>query len=101
MKLGAAQKAALIRALHSAGGADTRLGVNPKLDDEALTRWIAHEFGIAGGYAGDGVRYDYRGGMNPRITIQIDDEPPLDLSGRELLAAVRQALGVGRPGELF
>jgi len=44
---------------------------------------------------------NYWGGSNPRIEIQIGADTPVELSGRELLAAVREALKLTRPGELF
>lgn len=54
-----------------------------------------------GGYGTTGERIEYRGGANPRAIIQIGDDPPLVLEGRELLAAVRELLGISRPDELF
>ncbi|MBE2202973.1 MAG: hypothetical protein IAE94_01350 [Chthoniobacterales bacterium] len=70
-------------------------------DDDALRHRIAEEFGIAGGFNWSGLAVEYKGGVNPRITIQIGTEPPLELTGGELLSAVREALHLARPGELF
>lgn len=69
--------------------------------DDALRHRIAEEFGIAGGFNWSGLAVEYKGGVNPRITIQIGTEPPLELTGGELLSAVREALHLARPGELF
>lgn len=92
---------ALIRALHSTEGAAARWGATLHLDDETLRRRIAEEFGIQGGFSLPGERVDYWGGTNPRIEIQIGADTPVELSGRELLTAVREALSITRPGELF
>ena len=101
MKLGPDQERLLRMGLHSSWGAANRWGENQRLDDDALRRRIGDEFGIMGGYGKTGERIEYRGGTNPRAIIQIGDNPPLVLEGRELLAAVREALGIGHPGELF
>lgn len=100
MRLSPAQVAALIRALHSMEGAASRWDENRRIDDESLTRRIGYEFGITGGYCGAGVWVDYHG-ANPRITITAAGEQSIKLSGRELLAAAREALGISRPDELF
>jgi hypothetical protein len=101
MRLSAKQSEALVRALHSMEGAAARWAENPKLDDASLTARIAYEFGTMGGYCGEGVWLDYRGGANPRVEIKAAGEEPIQLSGRELLAATREVLGTTRPGELF
>jgi len=71
------------------------------MDDDALRQRIAEEFGISGGFGMTGERVNYWGGINPVIEIQIDADAPVELSGRELLSAVREALKIIRPGELF
>jgi hypothetical protein len=101
MSLSAKQSEALVRALHSMEGAAARWAENPKLDDASLTARIAYEFGTMGGYCGEGVWVDYHGGANPRVKIEVANESDLELEGRELLAATREALGIGRAGELF
>jgi hypothetical protein len=101
MSLSPSQAAALVRALHSTEGAATRWAATVRPDDNALTARIAEEFGIHGGFGAKGVWVDYKGGMNPRIEIRIGAETPVELSGRDLLAAVRDAIHRHRPGELF
>lgn len=101
MRLPPDYEAALIRALHSVEGAAARWSATVRPDDETLRRRIADEFGIQGGFGWTGVWVDYWGGTNPRIEIRIRAETPIDLSGRELLVAVRDALNLTRPGELF
>ena len=82
-------------------GAAARWTGASRLDDAALAERIAYEFGIRGGYGGDGVTIDYWGGRSPRIEIKAGDDAPVQLSGRDLLAAVRESLRLNRPGELF
>jgi len=101
MRLPPHHEAALIRALHSVEGAAARWATTIRPDDETLRRRIAEEFGISGGFGMTGMRVDYWGGLNPRVEIQIGADTPVELSGRELLAAVREALKITRPGELF
>ena len=101
MKLPPHYETALIRALHSTEGAAARWAATIRPDDESLCRRIAEEFGISGGFGMKGERVDYWGGINPRVEIQIGADTPVELSGRELLAAVREALKITRPGELF
>jgi len=72
-----------------------------RLDDAGLVRRIGEEFGIMGGFGWDGASVEYRGGINPRIEIRVGADTPVELSGRGLLAAVREALKIARPGELF
>lgn len=99
--LSAAQREALLRALHSVEGAAGRWAEASRLDDNALARRIGCEFGIQGGF-GDGVLwYDYWGGRNPRIEIRVRGEAPIVLAGAFLLASARNVLGLARPGELF
>ena len=50
-------------------------------------RRVGEEFGIMGGFGMAGERVEYRGGINPRIEIQIGAATPLEISGRDLLAA--------------
>ena len=102
MKLSPQQQDALVQSLHSFEGATERWAGANQLGDEALTARISDEFGIQGGYRGADFGYDYRhGGQNPRITIMVPGEVPVELSGRELLAAVREVFHLSRPGELF
>ncbi len=101
MRLSPAYEGALIRALHSVEGAAVRWNAAGRLDDAALLARIGEEFGIVGGFSRAGEWVDFRGGRNPRIEIRIGAENPVELSGRELLAAVRMALKISHPGELF
>jgi hypothetical protein len=101
MNLGPDPLCLLKMGLHSSWGAAERWMECPRLDDDALRRRVGKEFGIMGGYGKTGERIEYRGGANPRAIIQIGDDPPLVLEGRELLAAVRELLGISRPDELF
>lgn len=101
MRLPPHYESAIIRALHSTEGAAARWGATVRPDDETLRRRIAEEFGISGGFGMTGERVNYWGGLNPRIEIQIGADTPVELSGRDLLAAVREALNLTRPGELF
>ena len=101
MRLPPHYESALIRALHSTEGAAARWAATTRPDDESLCRRIAEEFGISGGFGKKGVRVDYWGGINPRVEIQIGADTRVELSGCELLAAVREALKITRPGELF
>ena len=101
MRLSPQHEAALVRALHSTEGAAARWAGASRMDDAALSRRIAEEFGIQGGFGRSGELVNYWGGRNPRIEIQIGADTPVELSGRELLAAVREALKLTRPGELF
>ena len=82
-------------------GAAVRWAGANRLDDATLTERIGYEFGIQGGYCGNGANVDYHGGANPRVEIIAPDEQPIQLSGRDLLSAVREALRLNRPGELF
>ena len=95
------QQAALVRALHSMEGAAARWAGATRLEDAALMERIGYEFGIQGGYSGDGIWIDYWGGHNPRIEIRVSCDAPVQLAGRDLLASVREALRMKRPGELF
>lgn len=101
MKLPPHYEAALIRALHSTEGAAARWAGTSRMDDDALRQRISEEFGISGGFGMTGERVNYWGGTNPRVEIQIGADVPVELSGRELMAAVREALKITRPGELF
>jgi len=101
MKLPPPYEAALFRALHSKEGAAARWGATMRPDDETLRRRIAEEFGIQGGFSVTGGYLDYWGGANPRIAIRNGDGSTFVLSGRELLAAAREALKLSCPGELF
>ena len=101
MRLPPHYEAALVRALHSTGGAAARWAGATRLDDDALRKRIAEEFGISGGFGMTGLRVNYWGGINPRVEIQIGADTPVELAGRELLGAVREALKLARPGELF
>jgi len=101
MRLPPHYQAALIRALHSTEGAAARWASTIRPDDESLRRRIAEEFGISGGFGMTGEQVNYWGGINPRVEIQIGADTPVELSGCELLADVREALGIGRPDELF
>jgi len=101
VKLSPTQQVALVQSLHSFAGATGRWAGAARLDDEALTARITEEFGIQGGYRGHDCGYDYHGGLNPRITIMMPGESPVELSGRDLLAAVREVFKMSRPGELF
>jgi len=101
MRLPPDYETALVRALHSTEGAAARWGATIRPDDETLRRRIAEEFGISGGFGKTGERVNYWGSINPMIEIQIGADAPVELSGRELLAAVREALKITRPGELF
>ena len=101
MRLSPQHEAALVRALHSTEGAAVRWAGANRLDDAQLLRRIGEEFGIMGGFGTTGARVEYRGGINPHIEIQIGADTPVELSGRELLAAVRESLKITRPGELF
>jgi len=101
MRLLPRQQAALVQSLHSIAGAEGRWAGADRLDDEALRERIAAEFGIQGGYRGSDFGYDYRGGRNPHITIIVPGDAPVELSGRDLLAAVREIFKFARPGELF
>ena len=101
MKLSPQQQDALVQSLHSFAGATERWAGANQLDDEALTARISEEFGIQGGYRGADFGYDYHGGQNPRITIMVLGEVPVELAGRDLLAAVREVFHLSRPGELF
>jgi hypothetical protein len=92
---------ALHRALHSTEGAAERWRDGGSVDDEALTGRIAAEFGIMGGFGTSGARIEFRGGKNPRITIEIGNASTVELEGRELLAATCEVLQLRRPGELF
>ena len=82
-------------------GAAVRWAGANRLDDATLTERIGYEFGIQGGYSGDGIWIDYWGGRNPRIEIRVPGDAPIQSTGRDLLAAVREALRMNRPGELF
>ena len=82
-------------------GAALRWAGATRLDDADLYRRIGYEFGVRGGYCADGVWVEYHGGTNPSIEIRAGNELPARLAGTELLAAVRDALGLARPGELF
>jgi hypothetical protein len=82
-------------------GAAARWAESPPLDDESLTTRIGHEFGIKGGFCFPTVWVDYHGGAHPCIDIKVVGEPDLELDGRALLVAVRDVLGLVRPGELF
>lgn len=101
MKLSSPYEAALLRALHSKEGAAARWGATVRPDDETLRGRIAEEFGIQGGFSMTGEYLGYWGGANPRIEIRNGDALTLVLSGRELLATVREALKLSCPGELF
>ena len=101
MRLPPHYEAALVRALHSTEGAAARWGSTVRPDDDALRQRIAEEFGISGGFGRTGERVNYWGGINPRVEIHIGADTPVELSGRELLTAVREALKITRPGELF
>lgn len=101
MKLPPPYEAALLRALHSKEDAAARWGATVRPDDETLRRRIAEEFGICGGFSMHGEYLHYWGGANPRIEIRNENTSTLTLSGRELLAAVREALKLSCPGELF
>ena len=101
MRLPPSHEAALVWALHSTEGAEVRWAGANRLDDAGLMRRIGEEFGISGGFGWDGVWVEYRGGINPRIEICVGADTPMELFGRELLAAVREALKITRPGELF
>jgi hypothetical protein len=101
VKLPPDHEAALLRALHSRHGAGARWAATVRPDDETLLCRIGEELGIWGGFGMPGLWVDYRGGRNPRVEIRIGAEIPLELSGRELLAAAREALKLARPGELF
>lgn len=94
-------EAALVRALHSTEGASARWAATVRPDDATLSRRISEELGIQGGFGMVGEWVNYWGGINPRIEIRIGEDTPIELSGRELLAAVRAALKITRPGELF
>ena len=89
------------RSLLYAGRGGAMKGAIVWHDDETLRRRIAEEFGISGGFGMTCDRVNYWGGINPRIEIQIGADTPIELSGCELLTAVREALGIGRPNELF
>jgi len=82
-------------------GAAARWAATVRPDDEALRRRVGFEFGSQCGFGMPGTWVDYHGGMNPRIEIRLGADTPVELSGRELLAAVREALKIGRTGELF
>lgn len=101
MRLPPQYEAALVRALHSTEGAAARWAGAARLDDERLRQRIAEEFGISGGFGRTGESVSYWGGINPVIEIAIGADTPVELSGRELLAVVRDALKIARPGELF
>lgn len=101
VKLAPDQERLLRMGLYSSCGAAGRWKEHQRLDDDALRRCIGEAFGIVDGYGKAGERIEYRGGANPGAIIQIGDDPPLVLEGRELLAAVREALGIGHPSELF
>lgn len=101
MRLPPNYESALIRALHSTEGAAARWGGTVRPDDETLRQRIAEEFGISGGFGMTGEQVNYWGGINPRVEIQIDADMPVELSGRELLGAVREAIKIGHPNELF
>ena len=101
MRLSPDQQAALVRALHSMEGAAARWTGATRLDDRALTERIGYEFGIQGGFSSNGIWIDYWGGRNPRIEIKVPHDAPVQLFGREPLAAVRIALQLKRFGELF
>lgn len=101
MKLPPQYEAALVRALHSTSGAEARWAGAGRLDDERLRQRIAEEFGISGGFGSERERVDYWGGIHPEIEITIGADTPIHLLGRELLGAVREALKIARPGELF
>jgi hypothetical protein len=101
MKLLPQYEEALARALHSSYGAAARWAATVRPDDATLRRRISEEFGIQGGFGMRGQWVSYWGGANPGIEIRVGADTPVELSGRELLAAVRDVLGMGRPGELF
>ncbi len=101
MRLPPPYESALVRALHSTSGAAARWAGAARLDDERLRQRIAEEFGISGGFGSERERVDYWGGIHPEIEITVGADTPVHLSGRELLAAVRDALKLARPGELF
>ena len=101
MRLPPNYEAALIKALHlTTDGAERWAGAS-QIDDHQLRVRISEEFGIAGGFAMTGTRVEYWGGLHPEIEIQIGEQAPITLSGRKLLSAVRDALKLQRPGELF
>ena len=101
MRLSPAQQAALVQSLHSFAGAEGRWTGAARLDDEALNARISEEFGIQGGYRGADCGYDYHGGQHPHITIMVPGQSPVELSGQDLLAAVREAFRLPHPGDLF
>lgn len=101
MKLSPRQQTALVQALHSLEGSKERWEGANYVDDFELVERIAYVFGIQGGYRGRDCGYDYYGGQNPRITIMVPGEVPVELAGRDLLAAVREVFHLSIPGELF
>ena len=101
MKLSPRQQALLVQSLHSVERAAVRWAGAHRMDDATLLRRIAEEFGISGGFGWTSERVDYWGGTNPCIEISIDGESPIELFGRDLLSAVRDALKISRPDELF
>ncbi len=95
------QKEALRRALCNMQGARSRWAERQRLSDDELTRAIAFEFGIRGGMASGDMRFEYAGGIRPWVEITCPDGGTLRLEGKSLLAAVRETMGAGYPGELF
>jgi hypothetical protein len=71
-----------------------------RLSDLELTARIRDEFGIEGGFGRTCFRVNYRGGKSPELEITIGETTTV-LSGNFLLSAVREAMGISRPDELF
>jgi hypothetical protein len=92
---------ALFYSLHSFSQAQTRWQQRRDrgLDDNELQLAVAEEFGIEGGAALYGLWYSYKGGKNPKFTLERwpgmpDDFTPLIIHGTKLVLAVRQLLSI-------
>jgi len=93
---------ALHRALHSVQGAAERWRPLQQIGaaDAVLTKAIADEWGLVGGSTDHGG-YEYKGGKSPQFTW-FDDGPRYKaqkLTGKRLLAKVREVMGIGAPGQ--
>ncbi len=92
---------ALYHALHSFSGAKKRWSETRATgaNDEMLSKRIAEEFGIDGGYSGPGSwAYRARGGNNPRFEFTgASRTETFEVRGKELLSHVRRVLQIGNP----
>jgi hypothetical protein len=95
---------AIYYSLHSFSESDIRWQQrrSRKMTDDELRLAISEELGIAGGAAMAGLWYDYKGGCNPTIVLQKwpgmpPEQKPIIISGKALIASVRQILNIPEP----